>query len=123
MDITQQDRIDRYIRGEMSQAETKTFEQEATRTHSLFKQLEFTLLVRKAIANRQQKLHTVRGWKRRKAKRLARLVTVAVVAALLVVGYVVVKPSSSSAEQKGLDNKQVARKHSVPSPQTTIAHP
>lgn len=123
MDITQQDRIDRYLRGEMSQAETKTFEQEATRMHSLFKQLEFTLLVRKAIANRQQKLHTVRGWKRRKAKRLARLVGVVAAVAILVVGYIVVKPSSSSAEQQSMDNKQVVRKHSVSSPQTTIAHP
>ena len=69
MDERIQDRIDRYLRKEMSQEENINFEQEALNNDELRKDLGLSLLVRKSLARRQQKLNLTKRWKHRgKAK-------------------------------------------------------
>lgn len=123
MDLTLQDRIDRYLRGEMTAAETQIFEQEAINTHSLLKELEFTLLVKKAIADRQHKLQLMRRWHHRKAVRFAKLAGALTVAALLVVGFVAVKPFSATDVPNPMVKKRNAKETIAPSAKSIVAQP
>ncbi len=123
MDMTLQDRIDCYLRGEMTAAETQIFEQEAINTHSLLKELEFTLLVRKAIEDRQHKLQLMRRWHHRKAVRFAKLAGALTVAALLVVGFVAVKPFSATEVPNSMVKKQNAKETIAPSAKSNVPEP
>lgn len=100
MDERIQDRIDRYLRKDMSQEESINFEQEALNNDELRKELGLSLLVRKSLASRQQKLNLTNRWKYRGKARLMSIVTVTSFAALLVVGFIMLKPSNSSTPNK-----------------------
>ena len=100
MDERIQDRIDRYLRKEMSQEENINFEQEALNNDELRKDLGLSLLVRKSLASRQQKLNLTNRWKHRGKTRLMSIVLITSIAALLVIGVVVLKPTNSSTLNK-----------------------
>ena len=100
MDERIQDRIDRYLRKEMSQEENINFEQEALNNDELRKELGLSLLVRKSLASRQQKLNLTNRWKHRGKAKLMSFVLITSIAALLVIGVVVLKPTNSSTLNK-----------------------
>lgn len=100
MDERIQYRIDRYLRKEMSQEESVNFEQEALNNDELRKELGLCLLVRKSLASRQQKLNLTNRWKHRGKVRLTSIVTITSIAALLVIGFFVLKPSNSTVPVK-----------------------
>lgn len=100
MDERIQDRIDRYLRNEMSPNECLYFEQEALNNDELRKELGLSLLVRKSLASRQQKLDAINRWKHHGKARLTSIVSITSIAALLVIGFVVLKPTNSSSLNK-----------------------
>lgn len=100
MDERIQDRIDRYLRNEMSSGESLSFEQEALNNDELRKELGLSLLVRKSLASRQQKLDAINRWKHHGKARLTSIVSITSIAALFVIGFVVLKPTNSSSPNK-----------------------
>lgn len=100
MDERIQDRIDRYLRKEMSQEENINFEQEALNNDELRKDLGLSLLVRKSLASRQQKLNLTNRWKHRGKARLTSFVAITSIAALFVIGFIMLKPSDSITTSK-----------------------
>ena len=100
MDERIQDRIDRYLRKEMSPDESLNFEQEALNNDELRKELGLCLLVRKSLASREQKLNLTNRWKHRGKARIASIVTITSIAALLVIGFIILKPTNSTVPTK-----------------------
>jgi len=94
------DRIDKYLRKEMSTDESINFEQEALNNDELRKELGVSLLVRKSLTSRQQKLDATNHWKQRGKSRFASIVTMTSIAALLIIGFVVLKPSETTVPVK-----------------------
>lgn len=102
MDEKIQDRIDKYLRKEMSQEESLNFEQEALNNDELRKELGFSLLVKKSLAGRQQKLGMVARWKHRGKARITSIVSITSIAALLIIGFVIQKPNGDTTSSKGM---------------------
>lgn len=78
-----QDRIDRYLRKEMTPEESLNFEQDTLNNDELRKELGLTLLVRKSLASRQLKLDMTAHWKKQRKVRIVNVVTITSIAALL----------------------------------------
>lgn len=93
MDENIRDRIDRYLRREMSNNESLQFEQEALNDEELRTELGLTLLVRKCLASRESKFNQIGRWKRRGRMKLVALVSVVSIVALFVVGFFAVRPN------------------------------
>lgn len=66
MDERINDKIDRYLRKEMSSEETLLFEQEILNDEELRKEVEVSILIRKSLAGRAEKLRTMNRWKNRR---------------------------------------------------------
>jgi len=58
-----QDKIDKYLLGQMSETESLNFEKEMAEDKDLMEQLEFTKNVKDAISGRNRRLAQIREWK------------------------------------------------------------
>lgn len=94
MEKSSQDRIDSYLRGEMTQSEIRQFEHDAVNDPNINDDLEITYVLKRSLGKHQQKLYQTSKW-RNKNKRTLLFSTLSLVAACLVCGIIVFKPSSS----------------------------
>jgi len=97
-----QDRIDRYLRKEMTPEESLNFEQDTLNNDELRKELGLTLLVRKSLASRQLKLDMTAYWKKQRKVRIVNVVTITSIAALFAIGFVLLKPNGSATPAEGM---------------------
>ena len=102
MDEKIQDRIDRYLRKEMTPEESLNFEQDTLNNDELRKELGLTLLVRKSLASRQLKLDMTAYWKKQRKVRIVNVVTITSIAALFAIGFVLLKPNGSATPAEGM---------------------
>ena len=58
-----QDRIDKYLMGQMSEQDSRVFENEIANTRGLKEQFEFTKNVKEAIVGRNRRLAQIKEWK------------------------------------------------------------
>lgn len=99
MDEKYLDLIDRYLRKEMSPQESLNFEQEVLNNPELLKEVELTYKVKRRLADRQRKLHQTMEWEKKKRYRSVGLASSLSIAAILLVGIFLWKPSDFSVEQ------------------------
>lgn len=92
MDERNFERIDRYLRKEMSPEESLNFEQDALNDSELRKETELTYRIKRSLTDRQQKLHKTAHWERKKKYKAVSFASVASIAAVLVVGFIMTKP-------------------------------
>lgn len=86
MDDIYADKIDRYLRGEMTGEESLLFEQEALNNSDLRKEIELTYLIKRSLIDRKNKLYATSYWEKKKRNRLIRFTAISSIAAVLVVG-------------------------------------
>lgn len=98
MDERINDKIDRYLRKEMSSEETLLFEQEILNDEGLRKEVEVSILIRKSLAGRAEKLRTMNRWKNRRKNRIIKSSFVVSIAAIFVVGFFLFKPIETSTD-------------------------
>lgn len=95
MDDFFDDRIDKYLKGEMSAKESLLFEQEALNNSELRKEIELRYLIKRSLIDRQRKLHTTGQWESKKRNRLVKFATFFSIAAILVAAFLFIRPESS----------------------------
>lgn len=98
MDERINDKIDRYLRKEMSSEETLLFEQEILNDEELRKEGEVSILIRKSLAGRAEKLRTMNRWKNRRKNRIIKSTSIASIAAVFVIGFFFFKPTATSTD-------------------------
>ena len=98
MDERINDKIDRYLRKEMSSEETLLFEQEILNDEELRKEVEVSILIRKSLAGRAEKLRTMNRWKNRRKNRIIKSMSIVTIAAIFVVGFILFKPTTTSTD-------------------------
>lgn len=95
MDEITQQRIDRYLRKEMSPEESINFEQDVLNDENLRKELEVTFLLKKSLDARQQKLQQIKKWSNKRRQFLSLKILSAIsVAAILTLIFFICKPNS-----------------------------
>lgn len=109
MEKSSQDRIDNYLRGEMTQFEIRQFEREVVNDPSINDDLEITYVLKRSLGKRQQKLYQTSKW-RNKKKRTLWFSTLSLVAACLACGLIVFKQPSSPLNT---DNGFIAQADSI----------
>lgn len=98
MDGINYDLIDKYLRKEMSSVESLNFEQEAFNNPELRKEIELTCRIKRCLTDRQEKLHRIAHWERKRRFRLASFATITSIAAMLVVGFFIIKPVTDATD-------------------------
>lgn len=98
MDERINDKIDRYLRKEMSSEETLLFEQEILNDEELRKEIEVSLLIRKSLAARADKLRIMNRWRNRRKNRIIKSSFIVSTAALFVIGFFLFKPMATSTD-------------------------
>lgn len=107
MDESRLERIDRYLRGEMSPGEMADFEQEVIDDDGLRRELELTYSIKRSLTRRGQKLHQTGEWLRKRRRRYAYAITLLSMAAMLVVGLFVYRNwETDNAKRQLLAMKQ-----------------
>ena len=96
MDEFYTERIDRYLRGEMSREERLLFEQEALNTPELRKEIELSYLIKRSLIDRKNKLHITSQWEKKKRNRVINFAMISSIAAVLVVGFLFLRPSGDT---------------------------
>ena len=89
MDNMMQDRIDSYIRGEMTAAERSMFSSELSTNPELRKDFELTRRIANSISDRAKKKEQIQAWKKKNSSHRTIYMTSAItsIAAMLVVGF------------------------------------
>lgn len=89
MDNIMQDRIDSYIRGEMTAAERSMFASELASDPELRKEFELTRKIANSISDRAKKKELIQAWKEKKSshKTMYMFSAITSIAAMLVVGF------------------------------------
>lgn len=98
MDERINDKIDRYLRKEMSSEETLLFEQEILNDEDLRKEVEVSFLIRKSLAGRVEKLRIMNRWRNRRKNRIIKSSFIVSIAALFVIGIFLFKPTATSTD-------------------------
>lgn len=98
MDERINDKIDRYLRKEMSYEETLLFEQEILNDEELRKEVEVSILIRKSLAGRAEKLRIMNRWRKRRKNRIIKSSFVVSIAAVFVIGFFIFKPIETSTD-------------------------
>lgn len=98
MDERINDKIDRYLRKEMSSEETLLFEQEILNDEELRKEVEVSLLILKSLAARADKLRIMNRWRNRRKNRIIKSSFIVSTAALFVIGFFLFKPMATSTD-------------------------
>ena len=96
MDEFYADKIDRYLRGEMSREEGLLFEQEALNNPDLRKEIELSYLIKRSLIDRKNKLHVTSQWEKKKRNRVISFTAISSIAAVLVIGFLFLRPSSDT---------------------------
>ena len=86
MDEKNLDRIDRYLRKEMSPEESLNFEQEALNDSELLEEVDLSYRVKRSLADRQQKLYVISKWANRQRNRIIQFSSIISIAAMLLIG-------------------------------------
>lgn len=86
MDERNLERIDRYLRKEMSSDENRNFEQEVLNNAELLEEVDLSYRVKCSLTDRQRKLYITSKWRDKRRNRIIRLSTISSVAAVLLVG-------------------------------------
>ena len=92
MDERISERIDRYLRKEMSADESVRFEQDTLDNRDLRKEIELTCIIKRGIINRHQKLRRIRYWERKRRNRFTLFTVATSAVAILIVGFFVLHP-------------------------------
>lgn len=90
MEMRVADMIDRYLRNEMTDTELQQFEQQAMNDVALHRDVELVYAIKRRLAARQQKLHRMREWSKKRRYKVLRYgvaASVAAVAVATLVGY------------------------------------
>lgn len=87
MNESNQDRIDRFLRREMSSKESLYFEQEALNNPELRQEIEMTYRIKRRLGDRKNKLHTTAQWEHRRRNNIIKLSSISSIAAAVVVGF------------------------------------
>lgn len=98
MDERINDKIDRYLRKEMSSEETLLFEQEILNDEDLRKEVEVSFLIRKSLAGRVEKLRIMNRWRNRRKNRIIKSSFIVSIAALFVIAFFLFKPTATSTD-------------------------
>ena len=98
MDERINDKIDRYLRKEMSSEETLLFEQEILNDEDLRKEVEVSFLIRKSLAGRVEKLRIMNRWRNRRKNRIIKSSFIVSIVALFVIGFFLFKPTATSTD-------------------------
>lgn len=98
MDERINDKIDRYLRKEMSSEETLLFEQEILNDEDLRKEVEVSFLIQKSLAGRVEKLRIMNRWRNSKKNRIIKSSFIVSVVALFVIGFFLFKPTATSTD-------------------------
>ena len=101
MDENVLDKIDRYLRKEMSPEESLDFEQEALNDPELLNEIEFAYNLKRSLTDRQRKLRKTLKWKYKK-RRLAASMAAVVAAVSVGLWLIVVHPARNTAGENGL---------------------
>lgn len=96
------ERIDRYLRKEMSPKESLNFEQEALNDSDLLEEIDLSSRVKRSLADRQQKLYMTAKWGNRQRSRIIRFSSMTSVAAMLLIGLYIWNPSEDIQKEKSL---------------------
>ncbi|MGN0234062.1 MAG: hypothetical protein ACI4B5_06555 [Bacteroidaceae bacterium] len=102
MEDRMHERIDRYLRKEMSGEESLLFEQEALNNPDLRREIELTYRIKRRLADRQHKLFRTAHWERKRRIKHVCFVTMTSVAAILVVGFFLNRPVTGTSEMSEL---------------------
>lgn len=95
-----QDRIDKYLLGQMSDKESHDFEKELSLNERLKEQFEFTRNVKEAIAGRNRRLAQIKEWKEAYEAKNASVIRlkprylywISGIAAIFIVGFFLISP-------------------------------
>lgn len=98
MDERINDKIDRYLRKEMSSEETLLFEQEILNDEDLRKEIEVSFLIRKSLAGRVEKLRIMNRWRNRRKNLIIKSSFIVSIAALFVIAFFLFKPTATSTD-------------------------
>lgn len=102
MEMRTADKIDRYLRNEMTDKELQQFEQQAMNDVKLHREVELVYVIKRGLAARQEKLKRMREWSKNRRYTLWRYGVAASVAAVAV--GVLVSYMHSGAEGSVADN-------------------
>lgn len=102
MDERYLDRIDRYLRKEMSPEESLNFEQEALNDSELLEEIDLSYRVKRSLTDRQQKLYVTAKWGNRQRNRVIRFSSITSIAAMLLIGLYIWNPSEDVQKEKSL---------------------
>lgn len=102
MDERNLERIDRYLRKEMTPEESLNFEQEALNDAELLEEVDLTYRVKRSLTDRQQKLYVTGKWGNRRRNRIIRFSSITSVAAMLLIGLYIWHPLPNVQKQETL---------------------
>lgn len=111
MDEITLQRIDKYLRKEMSSTEKIYFEQEMLNNEELRKEVEVTFLLKKSLDDRQRKLLQVKRWTNKRRNLSLKILSVISVAAILVLAFIINIPENQqyAANDVVAKNEKVVR--------------
>lgn len=106
MDNMMQDRIDSYIRGEMTAAERSMFASELSSNLELRKEFELTRKIANSISDRAKKKEQIQAWKKKKTSYKTIYISSAItsIAAMLVVGFFMFRNTPDSSTLNTTEN-------------------
>lgn len=101
-----QDRIDSYIRGEMTAAERSMFASELSSNLELRKEFELTRKIANSISDRAKKKEQIQAWKKKRTsyKTIYMSSAIAGIAAMLVVGFFLFRNTPDSSTSNTIGN-------------------
>lgn len=106
MDNMMQDRIDSYIRGEMTAAERSMFSSELSTNPELRKEFELARRIANSISDRAKKKEQIQAWKNKHSSHRTIYMTSAItsIAAMLVVGFFLFRNAPEGSAPIALDS-------------------
>lgn len=106
MENMMQDRIDSYIRGEMTAAERSMFTSELSTNPELRKEFELTRRIANSISDRAKKKEQIQAWKKKNSSHKTIYMSSAItsVAAMLVVGFFLFRNAPESPAPIAMDS-------------------
>lgn len=106
MDNMMQDRIDSYIRGEMTAGERSMFASELSLNPDLRKEFELNRKIANSISDRAKKKEQIQAWKKKKTSHKTIYVSSAItsIAAMLVVGFFMFRNTPDSSTLNTTEN-------------------
>lgn len=102
MDERNLERIDRYLRNEMTKDERLGFEQEVLNDSVLRDEVELTCRIRRSLADRQRKLYKTGQWQRKGKSRTVGGAAMLSAAAMLVAAFLICRPEQTETGKDGL---------------------